>query len=315
MSGFKEFLRDFIGILFPGAFILLIVLWFIINISYLICPEFIVLLKNQNKNWLFIGSFIVFAYIAGELFRIKQMNKVEEIWTDYYRNRVRKKQNSSRSINLSIENIQNEFDDGYRLLENRLNHTKKPDDYKRLLREYCAHHERFSLWEYFPYPNFIRFWRLLRHSIDYRKFYEKFDKEGITDEKTFFHFCKNVVYENSPPLKDELVRQESMIRLCSGLYYSVQYGYGLLIITFVCQLIFLFHPSSTDWLIKIGIPDSKQITVGKSLLLTALNALFLFLSWYIISELKKRVRFMRVKELQIGYDSFYIVCRKKNIKY
>ena len=89
---------------------------------------------------------------------------------------------------------------------------------------YEEHNDKFGLWEEFPYPYGFRGRRLQRQTIEYIKFFDKYEKAELTKHSNLFHFCKSVIYEYSPSFKEEVLRQESLVRLFSGIYYAIKFG-------------------------------------------------------------------------------------------
>jgi hypothetical protein len=231
---------------------------------------------------------------VGQSVRIRQLENLEKTCTDAYRKRKIKSKPglSNDEFQESISRIDK--------LEEEYYAKKATQD--QLAEVYKQHNSRFGVWEEFPYPYLLRGRRLLLHSPDYQQFFEKYDRQGITKNSNFFNFCKTVVFEYSPSLKEELIRQEALVRLFAGIYYVMKYGTFVSIFT---PLLHLFVLITSKW---FGFHYS--FTTSYSWGFIMLSALALVAILYLNKEIIDRLRFMRTKEINLAYDGFFILSRR-----
>ena len=263
---------------------------------------------------------LIFSYIGGQLLRLKQLKHVEEACTKRYRktkakeyrNRTRagqfKKQDDPEELNQSEpeELNQSEFEKAKEKLDNlEQQYFAGTLDIEELRNEYEGHNKRFGIWEEFPYPYQLRGRRLLRQSPEYNRFFDKYEKLGMTKEPTLFHFFKSAIYEYSASFKEEVLRQESLVRLFSGIYYAINFGVMVNVIVGSLHLaaIATFH-LATNYCLYVNMEHSYEIVV--------IAVLSLLACWYTNREILRQLRFMRVKELNLAFDGYYLICKKRN---
>jgi hypothetical protein len=208
----RDLIRDLVGILFPGGLLVIFSLWSFWAIIVPFSPSTSFNIFSTEYSFIVL---LIISYIMGQMMRIKRLDNLEKICTAEYR----KKKFSN------LKQSQTEWDE----LVNKIEEEKKEfylgnsniDKLKTLYTEYT---QNFWLWEEFPYAYHSTARRLSSQSEDYIKFFEKYDKQGIMKTKTFFHFCKSVIYEYSPSFKEEVLYQESLVRLFAGIYYVIKCG-------------------------------------------------------------------------------------------
>jgi len=290
----RDLIRDLVGILFPGGLVIVFTLWAAYAILIILDPSTPFKLLPTDNNFLIL---ILFSYIVGQSLRIKRLEELEEHCTQEYRRKRLPEMDHSEweKFVQKIKEEEKKYYEGSSSLE----------QLKDLYREYV---DQFKFWEKFPYGYRLRGRRLLHQPEEYIKFYEKYDKQGITNYDTFFNLCKSVVIEYSPSFKEEMLRQESLVRLFAGIYYVIKFGKILSLI--VGSLHLLLATLITTHL-KIGFIQYENVQLSVEIFLASLFAFLIFL--YMNSEILKRLRNMRVREVNMAYDAFYIISKKNDL--
>jgi hypothetical protein len=255
----------------------------------------------NNSGTFFI--FLVFSYIAGQSLRIKQLEELEGKCTELYRKTFRKGELSNEEYERSLAEVR-EAEKAY--LAKRLTREK-------LTKVLAKHVEKCGLWEKFPYSTYLKLRRLRANTQSYNEFFEKYEKQGIGKEHAFFNFCQMVVYEYSPSLKEELLRQEALVRLFAGMFYALIFGRGVSIAAAVLHsaaaaLVFFGNTNFLPYL-----RDETNAIISASIAFISFSIYFLFR--YLNSEILKRLRPMRVKEVRMTYESFYLLSTKHELDY
>ena len=298
MELIRDLLRDLVGIIFPGGLFVIITLWLIFGVLIILIPDDISNIYSIGDKSISFLVLLIFSYIVGQSVRIRQLENLEKACTETYRKRKIKAQPglSNDEFQESISRIDK--------LEEEYYAGKTTQD--QLAEIYKQHNNRFGIWEFFPYPYLLRGRRLLLHPSDYNQFFEKYDQQGITKHANFFNFIKTVVYEYSPSLKEELIRQEALVRLFAGIYYVMKYGTIVSIATMLLHLFILLTSNLFGF--------SFLSTTSYSWVFIMVSVLALVAIWYLNREILDRLRFMRMKELNLAYDGFYIICRKNKLE-
>ena len=219
MELFRDLIRDLVVILFPGGLVVIFLLWLLFGIIVIILPSFSLDFLSTINNFSIFYILLIFSYIAGQLLRIRQLTDLEKKCTKEYRNKRIENFKKNRIVPSEegfIESIRKLDELEQKYYEGNLNIEK-------LKTAFDQHHEMYSIWEEFPYPYFNKCKRFFLQTLNFNKFFEKYEKQGITKDRTFFNFCKAMVYEYSPSLKEELIRQESLVRLFAGIYYASKF--------------------------------------------------------------------------------------------
>ena len=293
MQMVRDLIRDLVGILFPGGLLVIFTLWFLWAAIIPFSPSTSMSFLTTDNN---IFVVLIFSYIAGQALRMKRLEDLEEKCTAAYRKKSFP--NLDRSEwEKTVANIDKEEE----------NYFAGQANIERLKKVYEEYSNRFRFWEEFPYAYRLRARRLLSQSENYIKFFEKYDRQGITKTENFFNFCKSVIYEYSPSFKEEVLRQESLVRLFAGIYYVITYGKVIAALILVLHAVLLIgHYLKADFL------NYTNVELSWKLFGAALLAFSLFI--YMNKEILQRLRYMRVKELNLAYDGFYLVCTNHNHK-
>ena len=300
MELIRDLLRDLVGIIFPGGLFVIFTLWLFFGVLIILIPlDLFNIYSIGDKSFGFL-VLLIFSYIAGQSLRIKQLNHLETACTETYRQkRIKEEGLSGEEFEESIKTI-DKIEEDYYAGRSTLD---------KLVEVYKQHNDRFRIWEEFPYPYLLRGRRLSLQSKGYNQFFEKYDKQGITKYQYFFNFCKLVIYEYSPSLKEELIRQEALVRLFAGIYYVIKYGKIVGLITWLLHLVIIvaFYLFG-----EISFLPNMNITYSWAIFWISASALVTF--WYLNREILDRLRFMRAKELNLAFDGFYVVCNRHKLE-
>lgn len=292
MQVIRDLIRDLVGILFPGGLLVALTLWSVWAVTIIFTSSILVNILPTDNNFLVL---LIFSYIAGQSLRIKRLGDLEKLCTEYYRKKVLPHR-SQTEWEEETKNIDNE----------ERNYWSGDSSIEELREVYKQYNERFQIWETFPYGYLLKGRRLLRQSEDYNCFFEKYDKQGLMRLETFFNFCKSVIYEYSPSFKEEVLRQESLVRLFAGLYYVIKYGRILSVVVGILHIVLIVSHN-----MKVEPFRQANTSYSYGIVAVCLFAFIIFI--YLNKEILQRLRFMRVKELNLAHDAFYLICKKNNV--
>jgi len=302
MEVIRDLIRDLVGIIFPGSFLAFTALCFLISILVLFYP---INIANQISTLLSSSGvffiFLVISYIAGQSLRIKQLGDVENKCTELYRKKLSKTGVTNDGYEKSVAVVKEEEENYFagRLTRDKLNKV------------FDKHVDRYGLWEKFPYPIYLKARRLMANPESYNDFFEKYEKQGVANKQAFFGFCQMHVYEYSTSLKEELLRQEALIRLFAGMFYVAIFGRITSILTIIIHSITLVLLGPTNFLPFLQ--DKSNARISWIIIIISVLAYLVF--EYMKSEILKRLRFMRVKEVRMTYESFYLVSKEHKLDY
>ena len=291
----RDLIRDLVGIIFPGGLLVTLTLWAFWAVMAPFSPSASFSILPTDKSIIIL---LIISYVAGQSLRIKQLKDIEEICTEEYRKRHFPKV-KPLEWEECVKDIDNEAKDYFSGASN----------IERLKEAYKQYVDKFGFWEKFPYGYSLTARRLLHQPEDYMKFFEKYDKQNLTKTETFFNYCKSVIYEYSPSFKEEVLRQESLVRLFAGIYYVARYGKVLAVSVGVLHLTIIVGYYSK---FKLGFLYYQSIWLSHVIVLVSTLALSVFI--YMNNEILKRLRIMRAKELNLAHDGFYLVCKKNNLE-
>lgn len=316
MDLLKELIRDLIGIIFPGSILVFLIIAGTWALSFFLYPEISVERVSEHLQIpILFFFFIAVSYIAGQYLRIKTLTDIENKASLMYRKeRQQKFKENKEEGNLDFEKY-----------KNRLKTLSKPyfekegqlKGFKEVIREIQHGNRYFRKWERFPYPYEMLRRRLLFKPYHYNKFFQKFVEKGnmkVEHDHYFINFCKVVVSKFNPDLKDEILRQQSLVRLLAGIYYVTKFGQYLGIILGLLYLVF--------GVVGYTFFDETQLGSYKILLTKApmifLLSLITVISCYLLKReiiQKDKLRTMRQAEVELVFDSFYTVCTtEKDLK-
>lgn len=288
----RDLIRDLVGILFPGGLLVILTLlaiWAVI-VPFNPSASFDVLAAGNRFIVL-----IIISYVAGQSLRMRRLEDLEKRCTEEYRKK--------NFPNTTLTEWKKRVGDVDRVEKD---YFLGKSDIEKLKEAYRKYNDEFRFWEIFPYGYRLRARMLLHQSESYVKFYEKYDKQCLTKTEAFFNFCKSVIYEYSPSFKEEMLRQESLVRLFAGIYYVLKYGKVVAIVVSALHLALI-----AGYYFKPRFPYYPSVGLSYEIVLASILAFFVFI--YMNKEIVERLRTMRVKELNLAYDAFYLICKKHNL--
>lgn len=295
MELIRELLRDLVGIIFPGGLFIILTLWFIFVVT-LILPDYsfdVLSFSDSSSGFLVL---LIISYIAGQSLRMKQLYRLERKCTKAYRKKHGFTEKKCEEMTQEIEDAEQDYYAG------RLTLEELKDKYRKLFKSTSW------LWEEFPYPHLRKGRRLLRHPWSYFQFFEKYDRQGVTKHQRFFNFCKSVIYEYSSSFKEEMIRQEALVRLFAGIYHVAGYGKYTSVLAVVLHLAtIVLHQ------LKICLPFVEYSPNSWGIVVIS-GAIF-GVCWYLDREILDRLRYMRAREVSLAYDSFYLICKKHELDF
>ena len=227
MDFFKVGLRNLLGIVLPGALLLLILFYVLFTAATSLGVHL------QSGPWMedralsLIVLFII-SYLLGNLMRLNSAEDVDKKSAKY-----NQKKHSKRV--LSPEECKEELKKAWEALRPNPRTVGIPT-------------VPIGVWEHekFPYPVW-QFWKLrLYHPEEMYKFFWTYRDcmRGGYDRgsgKEFFNYCKAVVHHASGKLGDALVLEiqsaEALVRFFAGTYYALVIGQYMLAILFLLQVV------------------------------------------------------------------------------
>ncbi|VEN73617.1 membrane hypothetical protein [Candidatus Desulfarcum epimagneticum] len=322
MGLLRDIVRDGVGILFPGGFLVFFILWAFSGLILLFFSLNVFSIILKLNSFLTFSAFLIFSYIAGQSLRLKRLDDLEKkSVTAFRKKRIKRIKNDdgkkakikaihgSFKIDSPVEEYNNLFRRHFKVINDQYYARKiTTEEYKLKLHN---HFKIFNFWEKFPYPLRVTEARLRKQTQDYIDFFEKYDREGIMSHSAFFNFCKSVIFESSSSFKEEMRGQESLVRLFAGVFYAIKYSFILnLLVIFVFICIFFAKILDFEYFSLV------YRNVGNSIIIFFLLTVFVLIIFrYLDWEIKKQLRFMRLKEVHLAFDGFYIISKKTKINY
>lgn len=297
MEVIRELWRDLVGIIFPGGLLIIFLVWLVFGLAIVIYPADLFSKLTIGNGSIEIFVLLIFSYTAGQFLRLKQLNDLDKDCTNAYRKKE-KPEISKDAFDDSIANLKKTEQSYY---AGELN-------YDELKKEFKQHIKKFGFWEEFPYSYHLKGRDLLQQSKEYNEFFEQYDKEGILKRKRFFNYCKIVIYEHSAPLKEEVIRQENLVRLFAGIYYVVKFGIWVSIVLGILHL-FMF---ASFYLFPFTFLAYENIEFFLGIV--GISVFTIFVLRYLRIEILSRLRYMRMKELNLVFDSFYILSKRVDLE-
>ena len=290
-----------------------------------ICPaELSAKLFVQIDSSFIILLLLIGSYVAGQYLRVRQLSSLEEKLTKHYRVRKAKEQN------LEVGILQKRFEAFQQALTSNLKDLKGQgeDDWQEIVKDVKAakttaekEGKFIKLWESFPYPTQAIYRRLSTQPYHSMKFFQMFDQKELspgTEGHSFVNFCKTIIYEYSSNQKEELLRQEATVRLWAGLYHIAEIGIPIAV--FVGGIFLLFGLGNllvlipqhglSDWVVKYFVV--RKAYLFWILIVPIVGGMLRFLKKEL--DEKNFLRRMRLKEVYMVLDAFYVVFQKHNLK-
>ncbi|RJP61087.1 MAG: hypothetical protein C4539_20400 [Ignavibacteriales bacterium] len=295
MNFIKLGLRNIVGITFPGAILVVIMLYVFVSICYLqsIPMDFINTLTSQQ----FILSVILFiiSYIFGSVLRLESADKLDKKSSRFLKKKYLKDPPDGFTNEKDFEKIKDE------LLKGNFN-IDIP----------VAFDKWIWIIEKFPYPIWESRKIRIYHPKEVSNFYKSYEEcMGIGTKvqttgrggKEFFNYCKMVIANSSKEcgdsLKEEIFFAEAMTRFFSGTYMAI--NISLYITAVLAIVLSLFITLSFFGTVQ----TIKKYNIYNLAFCISIIILFGIIKLCIV----KKFRTLRLKEVDTVYDAFYLVHR------
>lgn len=296
MEVVRDLIRDLVGIIFPGGLLVCFTLWLFFGIIIIFVPSSSLTILAIGDNSISVFALLIFSYVAGQFLRLKRLDDLEEKCTRVYRKKDKPNLDNKKFKEAAKKIDQEEAK--YYAGQSSL------DDLKSVYRQY---NKKFGFWEKFPYPYLLKGRRLERLTTNYNEFFENYDRHGITKYRAFFNFCKTVIYQYSPSLKEEVIRQESLVRLFAGIYYVIKYGKIVSLTTGLLHLAMII----SSYRVQLNFLAYSNRDYSYEIVIVSVFAYFIFI--YLNNEILDRLRVMRAKEVDLAYDGFYVISKEAKL--
>lgn len=309
MEWMKTLIRDLVWIIFPGGLLVILIVWLLFGIILPLNHFELTQLNSIINNWAIFSILLIFSYIIGQILRLRQLEGIDKKCTSIYRKKKTKEYNKKTNTHLKIYELDEQFNSSKNSInEKENNYFKDESKFEELKKAYTDHYNKFILWEDFPYPYRITAWRYIYKHDDYNKFFKKYDMQGLTKGRTFFHFCKSVIFIYSNSFTEEVLQQESLVRFLSGIYHAIWLGKIFNIIVGIYHLILIILN-----FLDIHLFSNENVTYSWTIFFISFIIQIIF--EIINIEIIRGLRFMRVKEIQLAYDGFYLICKKEGLDF
>ena len=229
MDLFRLGLRSLMGVLLPGALLVLVLIYVVFS------GAFAVGLHMQSSildRWSSLIALFLVSYLVGSLMRLNSADNVDEKWAQYSQKKL-------RGTGKSQEEFRKELDEKWEALKADPEAVERPDE-----------NSVEAIWQTdeFPYPVW-QFYKLrlyhpeeaYRFFWSYRSCMRSYEGAGKIG-KEFFNYCKAVIYHSSRQLGDALALEvqtaEALVRFYAGTYYALVVGKWMLPVLLVWQGLF-----------------------------------------------------------------------------
>jgi hypothetical protein len=313
MDIFKLGVRDIFGIVLPGA----VLLFVIIYVFWTLPPTLgipaldISLLKDQGL--LLSIVFFVASYLLGYLLRMGTADQVDRESSQCLLKEWRRRK-ENQYFEEGFEQLLNQmrqgkdFEEGFEQLLNRMRQREDVSD--------SDIRTAFDDWlwraEPFPYP----VWHLRKAALNYpREIYEFFNQHkrgmGLVPDSLwikghqFFNYCKLVISKEDEKLREEINAAEGSTRFLGGTYSALKLSIWIFVILLTFQLIAM----AVLHIKGISVTDLARSHLASLALSTLLLAAGSRAAQIYI---KRYYHDLRLREADIVYGAFYLVCQKKS---
>lgn len=289
MDVFKLGLRTILGIILPGAILVMAFLYGVWNFTYILIQP------KDSFSWSEIQLFLSFiplfiiSYLLGNWMRLEAADKIDKKSSKYL---LKGHVQPGSANEKELENAKRELT------------TKK--DYENVNIP-----KGFDQWifrrEEFPYP----LWELRKFQIyhprevfnffkSYRDCMVNPEKQG---SKEFFNYCKMVILDSDKQsLKEEVQYAEGITRFFAGTYTALQYSSWILLLSALITFTFLYISLFTD----------KAFTSYNLSVHVFIPFLLALAMYFMNQKIIHRFRLLRLKEVDTVYEAFYLVHRHIN---
>jgi hypothetical protein len=293
MDIFKLGARDIFGIVLPGAVLLFVIIYVFWSLPAILGLPALDVSFLKDQGFLLSIAFFVTSYVLGYLLRLGTANQVDKESSE-----CRLKEWRRQKGNQALEEH----------LEQLLEQMRRGKDVSDIPAE-------FDDWvwraEPFPYP----VWYLKKAAFSYphevREFFNQYKRcmglvpksLPIVGQQFFSYYCKLVISKEDSVLREEIHAVEGNTRFLVGTYSALRLSVWI----FVTFLIFQ--------LIAMGVLHIRGIPVAdlaRSHLASLVLSTLLLITGSRAAQIhiKRQFRRARLREVDIVYGAFYLVCKK-----
>lgn len=286
MDVFKFGLRHILGLIMPGAILVLVSAYIFLTTLSLIGLKTTEYLWLKDQQFFAFVIFFTISYIMGAVFRLKAADEVDNESSNYLLDQFFKDNSES--------------EEQYETTKQEILKGNVPKKLPKNFWEWVWREEDFPyyLWEFRKFEKF--------YPKEFYSFFNSYrdcmtEYEGASG-KEFFNYCKMVIINagNSlgNALKEEIELVEATVRFFAGTYFALKYS------------LFLLGAFLLSQFIAVVILLGRGVSV-KSILYLHISLTFVFIcvSYLINSWIKAEFRMRRFKEVDSVYDAFFLVHR------
>ena len=293
MDIFKLGVRDILGIVFPGAVLLFVIIYVFWSLPATLGLPALDVSLLRDQGLLLSIAFFVASYLLGYLLRLGPVDKVDK---------------ESGERRLKEWRRQKKNQDLEEHLEQLLAQMRRGEDVSDIPTE-------FDHWvwraERFPYP--VCYLRRATFSCPHEilEFFNQYKhcmlvpgSPWIAGDQ-FFNYSKLVISKEDKVLREEINAAEGTTRFLVGTYRALGLSIWIFVTLLACQLIAMavLHIKGT----------SVADLAGSHLASLALSTLLLIAGSRTAQiHIKRQFRGIRLWEAYTVYDAFYLVCQKKS---
>jgi hypothetical protein len=293
MDIFKLGVRDIFGIVLPGAVLLFVIIYVFWTLPVTLGLPALDVSLLKDQGFLLSIAFFVASYLLGHLLRLGTVSQVDEESSECCLKEWRR-----RKENQALEE-----------------HLKKLLDQMRRGEDISDIPTEFDHWvwraEPFPYP----VWYLRKAAFSYphevREFFNQYKHcMGLVPDslwiagRQFFNYCKMMISKEDSVLREEINAAEGDTRFLVGTYRALKSSLWIFATLLAFQLIAMavLHLRGTP-VADLALSHLASLILSTLLLIAGSRAAQI--------HIKRQFRGIRLREVDIVYDAFYLVCKEK----
>jgi hypothetical protein len=317
MDLFRLGLRNFMGVLLPGAVLVLLFIYVLLTGAF---SMGITLHFSSLSQGFPLAALFLVSYLIGSLLRLNSADNVDSKSAAYQQWQLRAAPSSRSEIVKVLKYIVFSIMEAWGVRHKGSHHNSQPnatpaddlnkwwesDELAKPGRINPADVPVDTIWriDLFPYPvwHFVKL--KLFHPVeaysffwvyrDYMRCHDHPKKLG----KEFFNFCKTAILHRSnesASLVCEVQTAEAQVRFYAGTYYALVVGNFVLWALILWQIYCFIHNH-----LVVSPTDLKTLNIGATLVL-------IFCIYAMRLMIIERFRTLRLKEVDTVYDSFYLL--------
>lgn len=312
MDIFKLGARDIFGIVLPGAVLLFVIIYVFWSLpATLGLPALDVsLLKDQGL--LLSIVFFVASYVLGYLLRLGTADQVDKESSECLLKEWRRRKENQDFEN-DFKSLLNElregkdFEESFEQLSDQMRQRKhvSDSDIRTAFEDW--------LWRAEPFPYLIWYLRratlnyphaILKFFNQYRRFMGLVPDSPLVAGKRFFSYCKLAITKEDSVLREEINAAEGNTRFLVGTYSALRLSFWIFVIFLVVQLIAMavLHTGGVS-VADLARSHLASFALSTLLLIAGSRAAQI--------HIKRHFRKLRLRETDIVYDAFYLVCGER----